>query len=585
VSDRYGIAVSLDSRILKVEPGSETECEVRVRNVGSVVDRISIEVLGTASRWATVEPPSANLYPGTDTAMRLRFAPPRTSDTAPGSAPFTVRAISGEHPATTAEEQGTLEIGVFRDLGIELLPHTSSGRFFAEYHVTIQNRGNAPVRVMLDAANPDQALSYGIRPQTLTLTPGQETVSIRVRPRHWLWLGTPRILPFQVTATPDDGEPVSAGGHMEQRALLPRWLPRAAVAVGIAVSLLLAYLHFWGVVPEVTSLAQVAAVSRLQKAGFSPKQIPEASQSIAVGTVIRSAPDANARLRKGSSVKLYYSVGPNPIPVPYVIGLDGQEAVSRLVAASFVPEQVPQDNATVSAGRVVSSDPAANTLAAPGAKVSVFVSKGPPGQAASPPASPGTSSSAPAPSAKGPPGSAPGGGPGPPVVVVPPPPAGITGPGGVTPNPTGGNGGPTSGPVGVAQASLPVLAGTACAFDTASTAAPNPAQAIPGLAVTVNNGTRARNALVVVSANAGIDVDAEIRLAYSIDGGPPQENVFGPANLANHQQYWEARAATAVIPLAAGTHTITPLWRVSGASGKNAIINQRCMSVESVANP
>src|SRR5438309_364449 len=56
-----------------------------------------------------------------------------------------------------------------------------------------------------------------------------------------------------------------------------------------------------------------------------------------------------------------------------------------------------------------------------------------------------------------------------------------------------------------------------------------------------------------------------------------------PTNLANHQQYWEARAATAVIPLAAGTHTITPFRRVSGASGKNAIINQRCMSVESVA--
>jgi hypothetical protein len=154
--------------------------------------------------------------------MRLRFAPPRTSDTAPGSVPFTVRAISGEHPATTAEDQGTLKIGVFRDLGMELLPHTSSGRFFAEHHVTIQNRGNAPVRVTLDAANPDQALSYGIRPQTLTLAPGQETASIRVRPRHWLWLGTPRIHPFQVTATTDDGEPVSAGGHMEQRALLPR---------------------------------------------------------------------------------------------------------------------------------------------------------------------------------------------------------------------------------------------------------------------------------------------------------------------------------------------------------------------------
>jgi hypothetical protein len=40
-------------------------------------------------------------------------------------------------------------------------------------------------------------------------------------------------------------------------------------------------------------------------------------------------------------------------------------------------------------------------------------------------------------------------------------------------------------------------------------------------------------AVVGVSANAGVDIDAELRLAYSVDGGPVQENVFGPANLAN----------------------------------------------------
>src|SRR5437879_2829011 len=102
----------------------------------------------------------------------------------------------------------------------------------------------------------------------------------------------------------------------------------------------------------------------------------------------------------------------------------------------------------------------------------------------------------------------------------------------------------------------PVIAKASCACDSANTTDAKPAKAIPGLAVTVNNGTRARNALVVVSANAGIDVDSEIRLDYTFDGDRTQDIVFGPPNLANHQQYWEARAATAVIPLAAGTHTI-----------------------------
>ena len=119
----------------------------------------------------------------------------------------------------------------------------------------------------------------------------------------------------------------------------------------------------------------------------------------------------------------------------------------------------------------------------------------------------------------------------------------------------------------VAQGSLPVLAGAACAFDTASTTAPNPAKAIPGLAVTVNNGTRARNALVVVSANAGIDVDAEIRLAYSIDGGDwqpfaPKDGIFDDPT--------EDFSVKLPSGLAAGGHSLA-VRAVDGADNVGAI--------------
>jgi hypothetical protein len=66
--------------------------------------------------------------------------------------------------------------------------------------------------------------------------------------------------------------------------------------------------------------------------------------------------------------------------------------------------------------------------------------------------------------------------------------------------------------------------------------------------------------------------------------GPFRRTCSGRPTSRTHQQYWEARAATAVIPLAPGTHTITPFWQVTGASGKNASIAQRCMTVQSVAN-
>jgi hypothetical protein len=119
-----------------------------------------------------------------------------------------------------------------------------------------------------------------------------------------------------------------------------------------------------------------------------------------------------------------------------------------------------------------------------------------------------------------------------------------------------------------------------CAFNSISTSSNNPPQAIPGSSVTVNNGSVGRRALVQFSADTGVETGAEVRISYSIDGGPPREDTFGPANLANHQEFFEARAVIAVISLGPGTHTIRPFWRVSGVAGKNAFMDSRCTTLE-----
>lgn len=101
---------------------------------------------------------------------------------------------------------------------------------------------------------------------------------------------------------------------------------------------------------------------------------------------------------------------------------------------------------------------------------------------------------------------------------------------------------------------------------------------IAGMSVTVNNGTSARNVVLQFSADAGVDDLAEIRLGYSVDGGPIK--FYGPQNLANHTQYWENRNNTSVASLPPGTHTIKAYWRVSGSAGKTAIMDDRCLTAE-----
>ena len=71
------------------------------------------------------------------------------------------------------------------------------------------------------------------------------------------------------------------------------------------------------------------------------------------------------------------------------------------------------------------------------------------------------------------------------------------------------------------------VAAAACAGNPIAFSASNAAQAIPGLSVTFDNGSVGRMALIDLSANLGVDVDAEVRVAYSVDGGAARSS--GPA--------------------------------------------------------
>ena len=61
-----GAAASIEPRAVTVAPGTEASVTVRLRNTGTVVDQMTIEVLGDAAGWSTVVPPTLSLFPGAD---------------------------------------------------------------------------------------------------------------------------------------------------------------------------------------------------------------------------------------------------------------------------------------------------------------------------------------------------------------------------------------------------------------------------------------------------------------------------------------------------------------------------------------
>jgi hypothetical protein len=105
-----------------------------------------------------------------------------------------------------------------------------------------------------------------------------------------------------------------------------------------------------------------------------------------------------------------------------------------------------------------------------------------------------------------------------------------------------------------------------------------PANSISSLALTVTNGTaRTLPATIQFAADVGTPLDSEVRLTFSLDGAAPQ--YYGPQNLANNAQYWEARSTLARIMVPPGTHTITPVWWVQAGATVTAVMDDRCMFV------
>ena len=232
-----GVAVTFDddSAAVEVEPGSQASCSARIENTGSVVDGVLLDVLGEAADWASVEPAEVNLLPGASAQVRIVFGPPRSAGLAPGEVPFGFRAMSREDPAGSRIEEGSVRVGEFSDLGASLVPKTATGRRSARFRLIVENRGNKVEHLVVEAADADVKLAFHSRPTVFSAPPGTATfVRLTAVPRKAFFRGPNRTLPFEVSAQPEDGDPVKLDGVMLEKQTLPGWL---LPALGIALLL------------------------------------------------------------------------------------------------------------------------------------------------------------------------------------------------------------------------------------------------------------------------------------------------------------------------------------------------------------
>lgn len=257
---------TLDTQLLVLPPGGEASCELHIQNRGDIVEGYRIEVLGEAARWATVEPPTLTVYPGTQAGARVVFRIPRGYDVPAADVPFGVRVLPVEHPEHAVVPEATLRIGAYAETTAELVPRTSRTRRVATHDVAVDNRGNAPLKVDIAAGDPDNALKLKVRPAALVVPPGQTGIAqVTARHRRVHWRGQPAARSFQVEVANGQSAPVVLDGSSIQEPVFAMWLPKL-LALLAALAILIAGVWFGLLKPAVKSAAEKAAQGQVASA-------------------------------------------------------------------------------------------------------------------------------------------------------------------------------------------------------------------------------------------------------------------------------------------------------------------------------
>ncbi len=131
-------------------------------------------------------------------------------------------------------------------------------------------------------------------------------------------------------------------------------------------------------IPDVTGKTRAEAQTLLTQAGFVVGAVTDDfSDAVPAGSVVSQQPAANSSAKKGTSVALTLSRGPNLSSVPTVTGMTESEAFKALETAGFSPQALPSEfNKDVTSGTVFKQTPAGGTQAAKGSVVSYVVSRG-----------------------------------------------------------------------------------------------------------------------------------------------------------------------------------------------------------------
>jgi serine/threonine-protein kinase len=154
--------------------------------------------------------------------------------------------------------------------------------------------------------------------------------------------------------------------------------PQAGVAVakGSTVRLVVSSGPQQPTVPNVINQSEGEARAAIQGIGLGVDVAEQSSSTIAAGNVIDQDPAPGTKVDPGTTVRIVVSSGPESVPVPGVVGLPRDEAVSVLEDAGLRPNVQTVNVADPNAdGLVIAQDPEQGSTAVAGDRVRINVGR------------------------------------------------------------------------------------------------------------------------------------------------------------------------------------------------------------------
>jgi hypothetical protein len=222
-----GVTLQLAATEVAVEPGGAATVELRLRNLGSVVDEFAALVEGPPGAWTTIQPPRVQVYPAQDAHVTLTFSPPRDGVPA-GRTPFRVVARSTLRGGDQAWQEGALDVAPVTGLDLDVRPERQQSDRLASYEVVLRSRSNHPVVVDLEADEPQYRLELRIDPMRVQLPPFGGAVASVHAGAPGPAPDDPRPFPFTVLATFADQPRDGAVSTRADAVFVHRFAPPAA---------------------------------------------------------------------------------------------------------------------------------------------------------------------------------------------------------------------------------------------------------------------------------------------------------------------------------------------------------------------